>query len=229
MRLIFVTAMLLAACATPVAPSPPSVGAPFAGDITAFVAADRASPPAPCQVLFVGSSSIRFWTTLADDMAPRPVIRRGFGGSTIGDVNLYFNDIVAPYRPRAIVFYAGENDIDLGATPEGTVEAFRQFMAMKRRVLGATPVYFISLKPSRLRAGQLAHQREVNAAVEAMARRRRDLEYIDVASAMMQNGVPRDIFVEDGLHMSAAGYEIWTRIVRDALAAPPPTRAPGCD
>jgi len=228
MRLILVTAMFLAACATPVAPSPPSAGAPFAGDIAAFVAADRANPPAACQVLFVGSSSIRFWETLAADMAPRPVIHRGFGGSTIGDVNLYFNDIVAPYHPRAIVLYAGENDIDLGATPEATVQSFRDFMAMKSRALGATPVYFISLKPSHARAAQFERQSAVNDAIEAMAGRRRDLIYIDVVTAMMESGRPLNIYVEDGLHMNAAGYRIWTRLVNEALAAPAPTRAPGC-
>ena len=32
-------------------------------------------------VLFVGSSSIRLWETLAEDMHPTPVIQRGFGGA----------------------------------------------------------------------------------------------------------------------------------------------------
>ena len=44
-----------------------------------------------------------------------------------------------------------------------------------------------------------------------------DLTYIDVVSPMLVNGQPRDIYVQDGLHMSPAGYAIWTGIVRDAL------------
>lgn len=212
---------LAAACAAPASAQP------FAADIAAFEGADRAAPPARCQILFVGSSSIRFWDTLSADMAPRRVIRRGFGGSTIADVNLYFDRIVAPYQPAAIVFYAGENDIDHGATAEATVATFERFMALKRRALGATPVYFISLKPSRLRAAQLERQRAVNAAIAAMAAARDDLEYIDVAAPM--EAAAGDIYLADGLHMNAEGYAIWTRVVREALSRPASTRAPGCD
>jgi hypothetical protein len=45
------------------------------------------------------------------------------------------------------------------------------------------------------------------------------LAYIDVASAMLTDeGLPReDIFVDDELHLNERGYEIWTRVVREAL------------
>lgn len=69
------------------------------------------SPAPSCEALFVGSSSIVAWKTLAQDMAPSPVINREFGGSHIEYVNRWFDKIVGPYHPRAIVFYAGENDI----------------------------------------------------------------------------------------------------------------------
>jgi lysophospholipase L1-like esterase len=156
------------------------------------------------------------------------VINRGFGGSTIADVNRYFDHIVAPYRPRAIVFYAGENEIDQGVSAEETIASFRWFMEQKRAALGDTPVYFMSLKPSRLRWAQVERQRAVNAAIAAMAADERDLEFVDVASAMLEDGAPRDVFVADGLHMNAAGYAIWTRLVKEALSRPPPTRAPRC-
>jgi lysophospholipase L1-like esterase len=190
----------------------------FAAEIAAFVAADRASPPAPCEVLFVGSSSIVKWKpTLAADMAPLPTINRGFGGSEIADVNDWFNEIVAPYAPSAIVFYAGENDLDAGKSAERVVADFDAFMARKTATLGRTPVYFISLKPSKLRFAQFGRQTAVNDAVRARARKRADLHYIDVVPAMLDQAKPKDIFGPDGLHMNAAGYAIWTRIVRAAL------------
>src|SRR5690349_5054335 len=123
-------------------------------EIDQFLKADRAAPPAACQVLFVGSSSIVKWTTLAADMAPLPVINRGFGGSHIEYVNRWFDQIVAPYRPRAIVFYAGENDLAAGKPVERIVADFDAFMARKTKALGQVPVYFISLKPSKLRFEQ---------------------------------------------------------------------------
>src|SRR5215467_8007451 len=145
-------------------------------EVDRFVEGDRQAPPPPCEVLFVGSSSIVKWKdTLAADMAPIPVINRGFGGSQIEHVNEWFDKIVAPYRPSAIVFYAGENDLDVGKSPERVVSDFDRFMALKSQALGTTPVYFISVKPSKLRFSELGLQRRVNAEIRARAARRKDL------------------------------------------------------
>ena len=185
----------------------------FASEIAAFTADDQARVSA-CATIFVGSSSIRLWRSLEADMAPFAVVNRGFGGATIADVNYYFDAILAHRAPRAIFFYAGENDVAAGQTPRDVVAAFRQFLALKDSALGATPVYFISLKPSPLRFHQIASQRQVNHAIRRLARGRDDLHFVNVARAMMDHGAPRDVFVEDGLHMSGDGYAIWTRIVR---------------
>lgn len=190
----------------------------FAPEIEAFAAADRATPPKPCGFLFVGSSSIRFWRTLKQDMAPYPVLNRGFGGSTIADVDRYFDQVVRPYRPRAIFFYAGENDLAAGRSPGQVAADFYRFMALKDQAFGATPVYFITLKPSKLRFEQLGQQQAVNDAVRRMAERRRDLKVVDVVGAMLEGGKPKEIFVSDGLHMTPEGYAIWTKIVRPVVA-----------
>jgi len=198
-------------------------------EVARFVKADRLAPPAVCQVLFVGSSSIVKWRkTLAADMAPMPVINRGFGGSHIEYVNRWFDQIVAPYRPRAIVFYAGENDIDAGKSVDRVVIDFGEFMRRKTQALGKTPVYFISLKPSRSRFVQFPVQGQVNDAIRAQTAKRSDLHYIDIVSPMLENGAPKDIFDPDGLHMNASGYQIWTRAVRAALLPNTEAEAHSC-
>ena len=212
----------------PRSPSPP-LEQELGAEVDRYVKADQVARPAPCQVLFVGSSSIVNWRdSLAADMAPMPVINRGFGGSHIEYVNRWFDQIVAPYRPRAIVFYAGENDIDAGKSVDRVVADFDAFMARKTQVLGKTPVYFISLKPSRLRFAQLPLQSQVNAALRARAGERRDLHYIDVVSPMLENGKPKDIFRADGLHMTPEGYVIWTAAVRAALLPNTEAEARSC-
>jgi lysophospholipase L1-like esterase len=208
---------LALACAGARAQSPPTDDAltqRLSVEIDRFVQADHAAPPAPCQVLFVGSSSFVRWTDLVADMAPVPVINRGFGGSYIEHVNRWFDQIVAPYRPRAIVFYAGENDLDGGKSVAQVVADFDAFMTRKSHVLGNTPVYFISLKPSKLRFSEFSLQAQVNDAIRARAARRPDLHYIDVVPDMLQKGKPKDIFGPDNLHMNRDGYLIWRRIVR---------------
>ncbi|HEX3701267.1 MAG TPA: GDSL-type esterase/lipase family protein [Phenylobacterium sp.] len=197
----------------------PAVRSPerFAPEIAAFAAADSAHMPPACGFLFVGSSSIRFWAGLDKDMAPLPVLNRGFGGSEISDVDYYFDRVVAPYHPRAIVFYAGENDISDHKTPDQVLADFTRFMDLKTKAFGAIPVYFVSVKPSKLRFEELDRQAQVNAKVQALAKQRDDLHYIDVVAAMLENGKPRDIYRPDNLHMTPVGYAIWTRIIRPVL------------
>ena len=198
-----------AATATPTGPER------LAPEIAAFEAQDRAAPPERCKVVFTGSSSVRFWSTLAQDMAPTAVINRGFGGSQISDVNFYFDRVVGPYHPRAIFIYAGENDLHAGKPAGEVVADFERFMALKTAKLGATPVYFISLKPSKARWAQKTDQDAVNAKIRAMASAREDLDYVDVVPSMLlADGTPKDIFIADGLHMTPAGYALWTAVVR---------------
>ncbi len=201
----------------PLPPAPPPSPVRFAPEIAHFAALDAAAPPPTCGFLFVGSSSIRLWHGLAADMAPLPVLNRGFGGARISDVDYYFDQVVTPYRPRAIVFYAGENDLWAGVGAGTVVADFRRFLELKTERLGDTPVYFVSLKPSRQRVSQMPLQAEVNARVRALAAERTDLRYVDVVPAMLDQGAPRDIFVADGLHMTPAGYQIWAGVVRPVL------------
>ncbi len=217
-----------AAVAAPVAPPAVPTG-PFAGEIANFIAADRGASPARCPLLFVGSSSIRIWEVLAPDFVSEAVVFRGFGGARIRDVNDNFSSVVGPHRPRAIIFYAGENDIAAGEAPETVVAGFRTFLELKSHLLGTTPVYFLSLKPSPSRLAQLAKQSAVNEQVAAIARDRDDLVLIDVVQPMMAEGHPRgDLFVSDGLHMNSRGYDLWRSAVEMAIEKEPVSDAPGC-
>ena len=227
-------AVLLSACAThaalpDLAQSPPGKAPAFDTAIAAFEAADRSAMPPGCATLFVGASSIRFWRSLKEDFPDRTVINRGFGGSTIWEVDHYFDRVVAPYRPKEIVFYAGENDLNAGRTPDEAYADFVQFMRLKEKALGPTPVWFISAKPSKLRFDQLEKQSALNAKVRMLADMRDDLASIDVVPAMTKpDGTPKDIFVEDNLHMTPEGYALWTPLVDAALDAGQSAKAPGC-
>ena len=225
-------ALGLAACTTTAsepAQSPPPRAPNFDAAIAAFEAEDKTAMPPKCATLFVGSSSIRFWRTLKQDFPDRTVINRGFGGSTVWEVDHYFDRVVAPYKPKEIVFYAGDNDINAKRTPDETYADFFHFMKLKDNALGATPVYFIAAKPSKSRLEQLPQQAQLNARVKALADRRDDLVYIDVVGPMLKpDGTPKDIFVEDNLHMTPEGYAIWTPIVDAALDKGQKAKAPGC-
>ena len=158
------------------------------------------------------------------------MINRGFGGSTVWEVDHYFDRVVAPYHPKEIVFYAGENDIAVDKrTPDEVYADFLKFMEMKDKALGKTPVWYISAKPSKLRFEQFATQTKLNTMVKALADKRDDLAFINIVPAMLKpDGTPKDIFIQDNLHMTPEGYKLWTPIVDAALDAGQKAKAPGC-
>jgi lysophospholipase L1-like esterase len=199
---------------------------PFAEEIAAFRAADRVAPPPEGAVLFVGSSSIRMWSDLAVDMAPFRVFNRGFGGSSIPDVVRRFSDIARLPAPRAIVFYAGDNDLESRRAPERIVADFEHFMRLKTRRFGALPVFFVSIKPAPARAQYRAARDAVNSMIRQRALGRADLLYVDIAEPMLGADRLDDLFLSDGIHLSAAGYAVWRSAILDALFAVFPAARP---
>lgn len=185
-------------------------------DMRKFEAADAAHPPTPHGILFVGSSSIRFWDTLATDFPGQPVINRGFGGSEVRDSTWYADRIVVPYAPRLVVFYAGDNDLTAGRTPAQVRDDFVAFVQRVRKDLPDTRIAYISIKPSPSRAQLMPRMTEANGLIRHAASRLPRVDFIDVYGRMLDAaGKPRpELFREDQLHMTRAGYEIW----RDAVA-----------
>ena len=221
--LLTVSVLAIAACAGSVpgstTPQPvrvlPSTEA-FAGEIAAFEAADRASPPRPGGVLFVGSSSIRLWPALANDFHGVDVLQRGFGGAELSDVLRYAPRIVLPYRPRLIVLYAGDNDLAAGKSATTVFREYQGFVTLVRRALPGTRIAFIAIKPSGSRWAFVNQMREANDLIRRYSATDRRLSFVDVFTPMLgSDGKPREeLFVADRLHLSLAGYALW----RDILA-----------
>jgi len=189
----------------------------FEPEIQRFEATDRTAPPALGGVVFVGSSTIRAWPDVAAEFPQVPVLNRGFGGSTLPEVDHYVPRVVLPYRPRLVVLYAGDNDLADGRTPADVLADYKTFVALVRRELPATRIVFVSIKPSPSRWGLMDAMREANRLVRAEVARDRLQAYVDVFSPMLRaDGRPRpELFVADSLHMTRAGYDLW----RERLAS----------
>ena len=188
---------------------------PFAKEINAFTASDATNPPARDGILFIGSSSIRLWKTLAQDLPDLPVLNRGFGGSQIIDSVNYADRIVFPYRPRHIVIYAGGNDINAKKTPEQVFADFRAFVAKVHAQLPRARISYISIAPNPARWAQIEKIRAANQLVADFCKGNPRLTFINVFPHMLgEDGQPKpDIYVEDRLHMNEKGYAIWKQVV----------------
>jgi lysophospholipase L1-like esterase len=166
-------------------------------EITNLVAGDAAHPPPQHAVLFVGSSSIRMWTTLAED----------------------FPRIIVLYHPKLIIFYAGDNDIAEERTPRQVIDDFKGFATRVRRDLPGVAIAYLSIKPSVARAAMWPQMRAANDGIADWARAQKDVTFIDVATKMLDaKGNPRpELLREDGLHMQPAGYAIWIDALKPVL------------
>lgn len=193
-------------------------GVSWEPEIREFEAQDRASPPPAGAVIFVGSSSIRLWTSLAADMAPLAVVNRGFGGSTMADVLQYAKRIVMPCRPRAAVIYEGDNDINRGASPAQVAAGAEELAGMLSAALPGVRLFFMGIKPSPSRVPLWPKFVRASRLLEEFCRRAGHV-YIDVAPGMLDaSGRPRpELYVGDGLHMTTEGYRVWTSAVRPVL------------
>lgn len=194
-------------------------------DIAAFEQQDRMHPPPTQGILFIGSSNIRMWSTLAGDFAGYPVIQRGFGGCFLTDVAHFADRIAIPYRPRLIVVSAGGNDLHAGASPDAVRTAFTQFVHRVHTALPDTRIAYLSISPCRARWAETAVMREANALVQAYTADRPYLDFINTFDAMLgADGQPIDAyFLPDRLHHNGTGNAVRAALIRPHLG---PRRPP---
>lgn len=184
-------------------------------DINEFLAIDKKQSPPRNPVVFTGSSSIRMWSSLRTDFPHLHVMNRGFGGSQMEDLVHFASKIVSPYKPSKIVVYSGENDIDAGQSAENVLADFKDFIAFRDKELKNVPVFYIAMKPSVLRWAKWPEMKKGNDLIKAESAKHKKVTFVDIAPGMLgADGKPRaELFLGDGLHMNAKGYEVWRTIL----------------
>ncbi|MFH1370819.1 MAG: GDSL-type esterase/lipase family protein [Planctomycetota bacterium] len=186
----------------------------FRAEIKVFEQWDNKNSFPSNAVLFVGSSSIRMWQT-HKSFPSFPVINRGFGGSHISDINFYFKQVVMPYEPQLIVFYAGDNDIASGKSAQQVLEDFRRFVEMVREKLPRTSIIFISIKQSESRWNFWPVIQQANDAIRQFCDNDNKLFFVDTGSVLLNNELKPDntFFLKDKLHLNEKGCQKWTQVL----------------
>lgn len=191
-------------------------------EVAAYEAADRASPPPKGGVLFIGSSTIRLWKTLAEDFPDHKVINRGIGGSEIVDSTHFAERIIFPHEPRLIFLRAGGNDIHSGRLPEEVAGDFAGFVEKIHARLPRTEIAYIFVSPAPARWGENDKYQELNRRIREMALRMPRVTCVDAydVSLNSQGQARHELFVADKLHFNAEGYKMLAERVRPYLPTP---------
>ncbi len=190
----------------------------WASAMAAFEEADRTSPPPQGGVVFTGSSSIRRWD-LETSFPGRGYINRGFGGSQISDAIRHIEVLVLKHKPRLVVLYSGDNDIQFGKTAETVFDDVKTFTGKIHAAVPETRIAVISVKPSIARWDKVEEVRKANAMIRNWAMTTDYVGFVDIDGPVLGwDGKPNpDLLIEDGLHMTPAGYEIWAAVLEPFL------------
>ncbi|MDR3713198.1 MAG: GDSL-type esterase/lipase family protein [Puia sp.] len=172
------------------------------------------------RTLFYGSSSIRLWETLYDDFKEYQPVNLGFGGSTLAACDWFFDRILSPYKPERILFYAGDNDLGDGRSPEEVFIFFQQLTVHLEKRFPGIPFSFLSIKPSPARWSIIDQIKYANSLIkDAIDQAGPPYQYVDLFDSMLDPGgrpIP-DLFETDKLHLSKKGYELWRGILQKHL------------
>ncbi|MFK7730924.1 MAG: GDSL-type esterase/lipase family protein [Pseudomonadales bacterium] len=190
-------------------------------DMEAFVAESERGDLPENPIVLVGSSSFRLWKNMQQDLAPLPVVNRGFGGARLADIEYWAKELVSINSPSAVVVFCGTNDIrpDVYAKPQILLETYQSFVKRVRASNSELPIYFVGITPSPSRWSVWNVAQQTNELISQWSMSERGMYFIDTGPALLtENGEPDpDNYVFDGLHLSDNGYQIWTSIIKPRL------------
>lgn len=179
--------------------------------------ARRTSPTA--RVVFVGSSTIRRWP-LKTAFPNLDAVNHGFGGSFLSDAVHFFDRIVKPANPEIIVLYAGDNDLNARKSPDTVVSDFQAFLdKVDQSLPHCRKILFLSIKPSIKRWKNRENILRTNQRIQSLCNQHPRAEYVDLWQISLDSsGQPRrDLLDADNLHLSEAGYELWSSTLTPLL------------
>jgi hypothetical protein len=193
----------------------------WANEIAALESRDQHESHSPDSILFLGSSSIRLWESIAADMAPYRPIQRGYGGARFSDLTVFAERLISPHQFRAMVLFVA-NDVSGGTddvTPEQVAEWFMQIIEVTREAQPAAQIFCLEITPTPSRWRAWPRIREVNGVLARVSASLPNVHFIPTAHAYLgPEGEPHeDLFREDRLHLNNLGYRIWAAIIKSHL------------
>lgn len=180
-------------------------------------------------IVFYGSSSIRLWDSIKEDMGPWPAIQRGYGGAKLPDIIHYAPRMLGPHlgkenpnRCRAVVLFvandiSGDSDTDCSTTE--VAERFSKLLKWIREKDPSVPVFWIEVTPTHRRWDVWPKIENASSVIRTLINNDKHAHFIATAGAFLGNdGRPKsDLFVADQLHLNRDGYRLWSSLIKAQL------------
>ena len=166
-------------------------------------------------IVFVGSSSIRTWEGLEESFPEHQIINSGFGGSQASDLLAYCDELILKYNPNKVFVYEGDNDLVEGKKPKNIIATILQIKNRIHTKNKDAKIILISVKPSLARWSLKRKSKRLNRKLHRLSEQDDRIYFADIWNPMLHGRkLNPDLYIEDGLHMNAKGYEIWYSVLK---------------
>ena len=191
-------------------------------------------------ILFYGSSAFSRWKPfwgnrpLDEDIRMKDgslaAVNHGFGGSTIEEGLHYYDQLVKPWEPRAIVLRFFPNDISFGYTPMEIVFMLAQFCNRARADFPGVKLYICDAMPHKKFINNSLWQKmakQFNKIVREYCDSHADCTLVSQSTwpGFYENPedigdyskVRPDIYIKDELHFTQEGYDMYRDLFLNVL------------
>ena len=158
------------------------------------------------------------------------IVNHGFGTSSADDLLYYYDRMVRPYKPRALVLATSGNDVGFGYSAHDIMEILARIVHWAKADFPGIAIYCIGNGPALARVGQVnvytRIRKEYSALLEDFCRRE-GCTFLNLGQQPFYYNSPEDIgnfdkvrddiFAADGKHFNAVGYELFMDYIREAL------------
>jgi lysophospholipase L1-like esterase len=149
------------------------------------------------QPVVVIGDSITEMARLPEMIGDKPVVNAGIGGATIEDFETIAVPLLNDTKPTLIV-------VALGANDQASPSIQRNYSALLSRLKRISPnLLAVAVSPAEA-------SRAINTLIESAAR--------GEGVKFFQPSIPNGLTLKDHIHLSAAGYRIWTPALVSAIA-----------
>jgi lysophospholipase L1-like esterase len=191
----------------------------YANDINKFDSLNNAEVYNKDAVLFLGSSYIRMWKNIRQDIGYKDIIHRGFGGSNLRDVAYYVKRIVYPHQPKAIFMYVGNDIVDSpkDKSPDQVLEYFKYVVKVIREKYPTIPIAWLQISPSEKRWGAWDKVKAANSLIKNYCETQQQLYFVSFENSFLdQDKQPmKSYYLPDKLHYNEEGYKVWGAAIKD--------------
>ncbi len=165
-------------------------------------------------IVFLGDSITEAFP-VRDLLGEYSILNKGVGGDNTDHVLARLEDDVIAHRPDAVFILIGTNDMASGFSNAKTLANYASILSRLRAALPSAAVFVQSILPTRgLENRPLERIRTLNALIRLCAAEH-GAQYLDLTPLFEgDNGALAKELSDDGLHLTAPAYGIWSEYLR---------------